>query len=293
MRALSLLLPLMMMMMTAAPAAAQTTDWTQAIVEWTRPTTPFRVVGNVYYVGTAGVSVYLITSPQGHILIDGAMDPSVDGIVANIRALGFRIEDVRYLLINHAHFDHAGGLARLKALSGAQLLASVGDAPDLEAGMTAGRTDLLHFAPVHVDRLILNGMHVRWGAIDLVTHLTPGHTKGCTSWSLRTAEMGRPLDVLFACSLTAAGQDLTGGNPVYPGVADDFRRTFRLLRGLQADVFLSFHPAVFDMEAKRKALEAGDRFAFVDAHELGRRVDAAEAAFEKELEAQTAAKRGR
>ena len=284
MRPSALLLPLMLA--TAAPAAAQTTDWSQAIAEWTTPTKPFRIAGNVYYVGTAGVSVYLITGAKGHILIDGAMAPSVDGIVANIAALGFRIEDVRYLLINHAHFDHSGGLAKLKALSGAQLLASVGDAPDLEGGMTAGRGDLLPFEPVHVDRLIGEGTHIRLGDIDMVTHLTPGHTKGCTSWSYRIVEAGRPLDVLFACSLTVAGNDLTGRNPAYPNVAADFRRTFALLRTLRADIFLNFHPAAFGMEAKRARLEAGDPFAFVDPGELKRRVDAAEKGVATEFAAQ-------
>lgn len=290
MRLSALLLPLLLM---TTPAAAQTTDWSRTIAEWSTPTTPFRIAGNVHYVGTAGLSAYLITDPKGHILIDGAMAQNVDGIVANIRALGFRIEDVRYLLINHAHFDHAGGLARLKAMSGAMLLASAGDAPDLEAGKTAGRKDLLHFAPVHVDRLIREGTHIRLGAIDLVTHMTPGHTKGCTSWSYRTAEAGRPLDIVFACSLTVAGQDLTGGNPAYPDPAGDFRRTFALLRGMKADIFLNFHPGAFDMDAKRKRLEAGDAFAFVDPGELRRRVDAADAQFRKELAEQTARKRRR
>lgn len=285
MRALALLLPLLL----AAGPAAQHQDWTQAKIEWNTPTTPFRIAGNVYYVGTAGVSAYLITDPKGHILIDGGLPEGAALIAANVRKLGFRLKDVRILLINHAHFDHSGGLAELKRLTGAPLLASAGDKPDLEAGRTAGRPDLEAFPPVKVDRVIGEGEHIRLGKIDLVTHLTPGHTKGCTSWSYRVTIQRQPLDMLFVCSLTVAGQDLTGRNPAYPNVADDFRHSFALLRTLPADIFLSFHPGVFDMEAKRAKLP-GNPLAFVDPGELGRRVDAAEAQFEKELGAQTAAK---
>lgn len=270
----------------AAPAP-QSTDWSQAIAEWTQPSEPFRIAGNVYYVGTGGIAAYLITDPKGHILIDGALPQSADDIAQHIRQLGFKLEDVRYLLINHAHFDHSGGLARLKALTGAELLASAGDKPDLEAGKTIGRADLLGFPAVKVDRVIGDGEHIRLGAIDLVTHLTPGHTKGCTSWSYQAAEYDRTLEMLFACSLTVAGQDLTGG-AAHPNAAADFRASFAKLRGLKADVFLNFHPAAFDMEAKRAKLATGDPNAFVDPGELGRRVDAAEAAFEKELAVQKA-----
>lgn len=289
MRPLALLIPLLLV--AAAGPATQQQDWSAAKAEWNTPTTPFRIAGNVYYVGTAGVSAYLITDPRGHILIDGGLPESVPLIAANIRGLGFRLKDVRILLINHAHFDHSGGLAELKRLTGAQLLASAGDKPDLEAGRTGGRPDLEGFPPVKVDRVIGQGEHIRLGAIDLVTLMTPGHTKGCTSWMYRVTAQGQPLDMLFACSLTVAGQDLTGRNPAYPGVAEDFPRTFALLRTLTVDIFLNFHPGAFDMEGKRKRLEGGNPLAFVDPGELGRRVDAAEAQFEKELGEQMAAKR--
>lgn len=287
MRALALLLPLLL----ASGPAAQRQDWTQAKLEWNKPAKPFRIAANVYYVGTEGVSAYLITDPKGHILIDGGLPEGAKLIAANIRRLGFRLQDVRILLINHAHFDHSGGLAELKRVTGAQLLASAGDKPDLEAGHTEGRPDLEGFPPVKVDRVIGEGEHIRLGAIDLVTHLTPGHTRGCTSWMYRAPVEGVPLDILFACSLTVAGQDLTGRNPAYPGAADDFRHSFALLRTLTVDIFLNFHPGAFDMADKRTRLKAGNALAFVDPGELGRRVDAAEAQFEKELGEQTAAKR--
>lgn len=288
MRAFAFLLPLLL----AAGPAAQQQDWTQAKIEWNKPTAPFRIIGNVYYVGTAGVSAYLITDPRGHILIDGGLPESAALIAGNIKRLGFRLKDVKILLINHAHFDHSGGLAELKRLTGARLLASAGDKPDLEAGRTIGRTDLEDFPAVKVDEVIGEGTHIRLGAIDLVTHLTPGHTRGCTSWMYRVRPKGQvPLDMLFACSLSVAGQDLTGRNPAYPNAADDFRHSFALLRTLTVDIFLNFHPAAFDMADKRARLKGGNPLAFVDPGELGRRVDAAELQFEKELGEQIAAKR--
>lgn len=263
----------------ASPCAvAQQTDWAKQIAEWNVPTAPFHIAGRVYYVGTAGLSAYLITDPAGHVLIDGGVPQSAKQIAANIRRLGFRVENVRYLLINHAHFDHAGGLAELKQLTGAQLLASAGDKPDIESGKTVGRPDLPPFPPVTVDRVVADGDHIRLGGTDLTVHLTPGHTRGCTSWTMRSGG----LDLIFACSITVAGQPLTPGKG-YDAAASDFRATFAKLKGLHADIFLNFHPSAFDMEAKRKKLAAGDARAFVDPSELQRRVAAAEAAFEAEL----------
>ena len=257
----------------ATPAAAQGTDWAKQIAEWNEPAAPFRIADNVYYVGTAGLSAYLITDPAGHVLIDGGLPGSAKLIAANIEALGFRLKDVRYLLINHAHFDHSGGLAELKRLTGAKLLASAGEKPGLELGKTPGRADLLPFPAVTVDRVIGDGEHIRLGGTDLVTRLTPGHTAGCTSWTTRSGS----IDLIFACSITVAGA------PLNASTVSDFRATFAKLKALKADVFLNFHPAAFDMEVKRKKLLAGDKRAFVDPGELRRRVEAAEAAFDAEL----------
>jgi metallo-beta-lactamase class B len=284
MRSLALLA---LMFAGAAAPAPQTNNWDAAFVGWTKPAKPFHLAGNIYYVGTGGISAFLITDPKGHILIDGALPQSATVIAANIRKLGFKMKDVRYILINHAHFDHAGGLAALKRITGAELLASADDAPDLQAGKTAGRPDLLTFPRVKVDRIIADGEHIRLGAIDLVTQLTPGHTKGCTSWTTKVEEGGRSLDVALVCSITVAGQDLTGGR-AYPDAAADFRATFAKLRGLHADIFLSFHPEFFNMDAKRAKQVAGDRFAFVAEGELKRRVDDAETAFDQEFAAQKA-----
>lgn len=271
-----------LLLISAAPAHQD--GWAQIRAEWNKPAEPLRIAGNVYFVGTEGLSAFLITGREGHVLIDGGLPESVPLIAANIRKLGFKLEDVRILLINHAHFDHSGGLAELKRLTGAKLLASAGDKPDLERGSTEGRNDLAPFPGVKVDRVLADGEHIRLGTIDLVTHLTPGHTRGCTSWSLAMDVTGTPLDVVFACSITVAGQRLKG-DPHYPGAAADFRATFAKLRALDADIFLNFHPQAFDFAEKRAKVAAGNPMGFVDRDELRRRVAAAEAQFEKELSA--------
>ena len=253
--------------------------------QWNQPIAPFRILGNVYYVGTAHIAAYLLTDSAGHVLIDGGMEESAPQIAANIRRLGFRVEDVRLLLINHAHWDHAGGLAELKRLSGARLAASTADSGDLERGSNADRDDLAPFAPVAVDRHVEDGDSLRQGAIEITAHLTPGHTAGCTTWTTRTREGESGYEVMFACSLSVAGRRLVGDDR-YPGAAGDFEASFARLRAIPADVFLGFHDSQFDFEAKRRRLFAGSARAFVDPFEAGRRIDAAEADFRRELERQ-------
>ncbi|MFD1612160.1 subclass B3 metallo-beta-lactamase [Sphingomonas tabacisoli] len=263
----------------AAPSADAATDCWQA--EWCRPATPFRIVGNVYYVGTEGLSAFLVTDPKGHVLIEGGLPRSAAQIAANVRALGFRIEDVRYLLVDHAHFDHMGGLAELKRLSGAKLVAGVKDAADLEAGKALIRPEQPSVPPVHVDRTVGEGDVLTLGATRLVSHATPGHTAGATSWTMTTIEGGKPVTVIFASSLTVAGLKLEG-NAGYPSAMADFRSSFAKLRSIKVDVFLSAHPGTFGMAAKQARL-AGDPLAFVDPTELRRTVDSAERDFQAAL----------
>ena len=261
--------------------------------EWNQPAEPFRVIGNIHYVGTAGLSAFLITTRAGHVLIDGGMEESAERIATNVVKLGYRMRDVRYILINHAHWDHAGGLARLKKLApGALLVSSLPERPVLELGRSLDRDDLARFERVRVDRLVLDRQVLGVGDVRLVPHLTPGHTQGCTSWSLQMRDPrvgGRILNVLFACSLTVAGQRLVG-NSRYPEIVGDFRRSFAMLERMSADVFLTFHPEFFGMAEKRRAQVGGDVAAFIDPGELRRRVATARAAFEAELKAQ---RRGR
>lgn len=264
------------------PTAADAQDARQRI-EWNRPMAPFKITDDVYYVGTEGLAAYLITDPQGHVLIDGGLPESAPLIARSVQQLGFKLTDIRHLLINHSHFDHSGGLAELKRRTGAELAASAGDKADLEAGRSIGRPELESFPAVTVDRVVRDGSRLEIGTTMLVAHLTPGHTRGCTSWSL-TRPAGT---VLFACSLTVAGQRLAG-DPAYPDAAGDFRRTFAKLRSLKADYFLNFHPGFFDMASKRARQVLGEIDAFRDPTELARQVDRAERMFREELAAQGA-----
>jgi metallo-beta-lactamase class B len=249
--------------------------------EWLRSVAPFRLIGNVHFVGTAGLGSYLITDPRGHILIDGGLPENAPQIARNIVQLGYHLQDVKYLLINHAHYDHAGGLAELKRLTGAQLVASSGDRPELESGKVSYRSTP-SWPGAKVDEVVGDGATLILGQTRLVAHMTPGHTRGCTSWSTEASEQGKRFTIIFACSLTVAGQPLVGSTG-YPDAAADFERTFATLHALHEDVFLNFHTEFFDLEGKRKRLEAGDALAFVDPAELDRQVSDAEKAFREQL----------
>jgi metallo-beta-lactamase class B len=246
-------------------------------VAWNRPVEPFRLIGNIHYVGAAGVSAFLIDTPQGAFLLDGGLPETAPLIRANIERLGVRIADVKYLLNSHAHFDHAGGLDALKKASGAAMVASAGDAPALRAGAR-------DMPAVAVDRIIGDGESLTLGGTTLVANVTPGHTKGCTSWSTTVTEGGRAYRVLFNCSVSIV--DRLVGNRTYPDIVDDYERTFRRFRELEADVFLSSHPYAFDMDAKRARQAAALANPFVDPSELRRFMDQAERQFREALKDQ-------
>lgn len=256
---------------------------------WNAPFEPFTVIGNIHYVGTAGVSAYLITTPEGHFLIDGGPPQSGPTIIAHVRALGFDIRDVKFLLNTHAHMDHAGGLARLQRDSGAVMVASEADRAALEAGRVGyGPSADWAFPPVRVDRIITDGETLTLGGVTLTALVTAGHTRGCTSWSMdvRGAD-GAPHRAFFHCSATVAGNSLVP--PAYPGIVENYRETFARVRGIEADVFLPNHDTFFDLAAKRDRQRAGDANAFVDAGALERFNAELEANFEAELARQTSA----
>lgn len=259
--------------------------------EWNRPQAPFRIAGNLYYVGTSELAAYLLTDLKGHVLIDGALSEGVPQIRANIATLGFRERDVKRLLINHAHWDHADGLAGLKTATGAQLWASGADRRTLETGRATDRDDLTPFAPVKVDHALKDGEVVQVGATRIATLATPGHTAGCTSFTTTVRDpaiaRGRPLKVLLACSLSVADQRLVG-NTRYPNAAADFRRSFARLAPMRPDIFVNFHASAFDLAAKRARQVRGNAAAFVDPGEWPRRLAASKAAFEKEYARQRA-----
>ena len=251
---------------------------------WTRPVKPFRIVGNVYYVGSEGLAAYLIASGHRAVLIDGTLAQNAPLIERNIEALGFRLKDVKIILNSHAHFDHAGAIARLRHDTGAQFYASDGDRWALEHGEHDSDTDYPrgHFPPVPVDHAVRDGDVVALGGVRLTATLTPGHTKGCTTWSTRVKDSGRTLDVVFPCSLTVAGNILVG-NKAYPGIAADYERSFATQGAMKADVALPNHPDFADVMGREKRARAGDKTAFVDPDLLRRIVSEEKADFEAAL----------
>jgi metallo-beta-lactamase class B len=263
--------------------ADEQTPLTGADLEWNARVEPFTVIGNIHYVGVEGVGAYLITTPDGHFLLDGAFAQSAPLIIDNIERLGFEIGDVRYLLNSHAHYDHAAGLARLQRASGAVMVASAADRGPLEAGrFPYGPSAGVAFPPVRVDRVIGDGETLTLGGVTLTAHLTPGHTPGCTSWSMDVSGAdGARHRAFFHCSATVAGQSLDP--PAYPSIVADFESTFARIRGIDADVLLTNHPSLMDIEARRARQIAGDANAFLDAAALDALNDRLESAFRAEL----------
>jgi metallo-beta-lactamase class B len=260
----------------AVIAAAQNADPAGWITEngWNDPQQPFTIMGNIHYVGTRTVSAYLITTPKGHFLLDGVVPQSVPSIIANIKTLGFDVRDVKFLINSHAHIDHAGGLA--------VMVASAADKPFLEAGaVDHGPTKGVTFPPVRIDRLVSDGQKLTLGGVTLTALLTPGHSPGCTSWSMPVQrKSGAARKAFFHCSATVAGQSLVP--EAYPGMIAAFRKTFARVRGMKADIFLANHDSFFDLAKKRARQLAGDADAFVDAGELGKFNTLMEKAFEAE-----------
>src|ERR1051325_11371726 len=228
----------------AATAAYAQPDATSR--SWNRPVEPFRIAGNLYYVGASDIASYLITTPAGHIVIDGGFVETAPMIVANISRLGFRIEDVRILLNTHAHYDHAGGLAELKQRSGAALYASRGDAPLLRRGGHDDPQfrDRFLFPPVVADRILDDGDTVTLGGTTLTARITPGHTPGCTTWTFDNVVIVGSPSVPDSYNLTT--------NLRYPNAVADYRREFAILRQLHPGIFLGSHGSFFHLAEKLK-----------------------------------------
>lgn len=267
--------------LAAGAAAAQSPP------SWTAPYEPFKIADNLYYVGTAGIASYLLTTPRGHVLIDGAMPTSAKMIEGNIAKLGFKPADVKILLNTHAHFDHSGGLAELKRDTGAKLYAAGGDRQALETGTYVGSEDVkaMNFAPVKVDHVLKDGEVVSLGGLTLTAHLTPGHSAGCTTWTFPVKVDGVMRQALLYCSTSVAANRLASRDkgPQYPGIVADYQRTFAKMKTLKADVFLAPHAEQFGLAEKRARLGSGGPNPFVDPGALQKTVAASEAAFRAEL----------
>lgn len=250
---------------------------------WNQPVEPFRIAGNLYYVGASDIASYLIATPEGHILLDGGFVETVPLIRESVKKLGFRMEDVKILLNTHAHYDHAGGLAGLKALTGAKLHASEADAPALARGGKDDPVlgDQFLFPPVQADRLVKDGDTVTLGGSTLTAHLTPGHTAGCTTWTMKVDG----LDAVFVCSTSILPMTKLGAEPSYPGIAEDYARTFRTLRALPCDLFLAAHGSFYNLKEKSERLKKGEGAnPFVDPDGYRSYLDRNEKAFRERLE---------
>lgn len=251
---------------------------------WTRPQVPFPVAGPITYVGSEGIAAYLIKTSAGAILIDGTLAENAGMVERNIAATGVRLRDVKLILVTHAHFDHAAGVAAIRRATGARVVAGAGDVRSLETGVPPGETSygVIRFPKVHVDRAVRDGDAVTLGNVTLTTRATPGHTPGCTSWTMRIPARPRALDVVFPCSVSVAGNRLIG-NRAYPGIVADYRRSIAMLGTLHADIVLPSHPELADVIARGKRRQAGDTTAFVDPTLLPKIVAKAKIAFAADL----------
>jgi metallo-beta-lactamase class B len=260
-----------------------------------QPVAPFRIAGNVYYVGASDVTSYLIATSRGLILIDGGFAETAPQIEANIAALGFKLADVKTILNGHAHPDHAGGLARLKQDSGAKFEAMAQEVAPLEneGRGTFYRGDRKLFESIKVDRTLHDGDTVRLGETALTAHLTAGHTPGCTTWTTKVRDGGRLLDVVFACQVTVPADTPLVRDSAYPNIAEDFTRTFATLASLPCDVFLAEHGSAYSLQSKIARTKAGTRAnAFVDPQGYRDFVRASRAEFETALVQQREGKKG-
>ena len=256
--------------------------------EWNRPVEPFRVAGNVYYVGASGVSAFLITTPQGHILVDTGFPETVALVELGVRKLGFRMEDISILLASHAHYDHAGGVAEVKSRTGARFLVNPAEVGPFSRGGKGDFAfgDTYAFRPLKPDGVLRDGGEVRLGGVVVTAHFTPGHTKGCTSYTTTVREGRNSYHVAILCSVSAPGYQLVN-NRQYPGIVEDFQATFKKLRALPCDVFLAGHSWEFGLAEKLKARGNGaSGNPFVDPEGYRRWVERSEAAFRKQLEEQ-------
>ena len=290
MRKLAIALVALMPLTGAAQAQTLKDLLAALLVKWNKPTEPFKMIGNVYYVGTDGLCVlsdHVAAGPYPGRYGDAGGDLADQG---NIEKLGFKVTDIKYLLNTHAHIDHTGGLAEMKQASGAQLVAGEADKPLLEGGYYPGAREetALNFPPVKVDRTVREGDTVTVGDVKLTARETPGHSPGCTSWEFSVKDGDATRSVLIFCSGTVALNRLVT-NPTYPGIVADYRKTFARAKDMKVDVLLAPHPEMYRMQEKRAKLADGAPNPFVNPGEFNAYAATLEKAFEEALAKQTAA----
>ncbi|HUA92637.1 MAG TPA: subclass B3 metallo-beta-lactamase [Terracidiphilus sp.] len=262
--------------------------------EWTRPFPPFRIAGNLYYVGSEDLASYLIATPDGLILINSSLESSVPLIRKSIETLGFKFSDVKILLISHAHWDHCAGSAEILKETGAKYEVMDADVPVVESGGHAdfhyGSDPETRYPPAHVDRVLHDGDTVRLGGAVLTAHLTAGHTKGTTTWTMDETENGRLLHVVIVGSPNVNPGYQLVGNKAYPQIAADYKREFAALNALPCDIFLGAHGGYFGLKEKYPRWKNGDKDVFIDPSGYKAYIADREQAFETELAKQSAGK---
>ena len=263
-----------------APAQSQANDLR---VSLNQPAEPFRIIGNIYYVGASDITSYLIVTPQGDILLDGGFVETAPMIEASIQKLGFKLSDVKYVLSSHEHLDHAGGISELRSKTGAKFVALEQEVP----GLTEGKS----FPAAKPDQVIHDGDTVKVGDVVMTAHLTSGHTRGCTTWSTVVKDGGRSYNVVFVGSASVLPMykliDRPGAPATYPGIEQDYEKTFRVLRSLPCDVFLASHGSFYSLVDKRGVMERKPaQNPFIDPWGYQAYILRAEAVFQKELAAE-------
>jgi len=239
---------------------------------------PHKMIGNIYYVGTESFGTYLITTPQGHILINTDYERNVPTIKSSVERLGFKFTDIKIILGSHAHADHMEGDALAKELSGAQVMAMAEDVPALQAMRPGGKAH-------PIDRVLHDGDEVKLGGTTLVAHLTPGHTRGCTTWTMKVQDAGRTYDVVIIGSMGVNPGYKLVNNPDVPTIADEYKRGFKVLRSLKCDIPLGSHPAMFNLAEKYPKLGKGPN-AYIDPAGYKAELDIVEGVFTSVLEQQ-------
>jgi len=280
----ALVLALLVVAASSRPELVERVARAQSDPGWRQPFEAIRIVGNVYYVGTRGLSSCLIVTLGGGNIIDSGEAESVPFIRANIERLGFRLSDVKVLLTGHAHFDHVGGHAELKRLTGAQVMVMEADRQALESGVDRSALGGPGWKPVAIDRVLKDGDTVTLGGYTLTAHLTPGHTQGCTTWTMETTQDGRKYQVAFTGSVTINEGVHLVDNTRVPAIAEHYAQAFRVLHGLKADVFVAQHGTVFQLEEKSRRIAVDPRVnPFVDPDGYRQFVSRAEQTYFKQL----------
>jgi metallo-beta-lactamase class B len=288
------MLPRLIVVLMFGCCATVSPSFAQENPEWTRPFPPFRIIGNIYWVGSYDLSTYLITTPQGHILINTGVGDAAKQIKASVEQLGFNLADTKILTATHGHFDHVAGMAELKRMTGARLIVSEQEKSLLESGGQSdfrfGDTPGARFDPVKVDGTFKDSDTISLGGTVLTAHHHPGHTKGATSFTLNVQESGKTYRVLIANMGSINPGVTVSGMPNYPGIAEDYARTFKAQKDMQIDVWLASHAAQFKMHEKYKPGDPFNPDRFVDPQGFRAAVEQLEKTYRDQLARERARK---